>query len=206
MARKSLEQLEAQANAALPDNNSGLISPADVRTMIADLLETIAPAYGGARIYSHLQIVTATPSVLVFQNSIASFPPEWVVDANAGTLTRALNAPALNSRFTINGEVARPAHVHPLPGQGPKTTPELTVELYANDEATGWSSGVTAPGAGDLATFQFTAIEPIVADTIYTLKVSSPTEANYEFKNVLFVGENIPIRSFNTALPDLKIR
>ena len=41
MARKSIVELIAQANADIPDNTTGLVSPADVRNLIIDFLNAI---------------------------------------------------------------------------------------------------------------------------------------------------------------------
>ena len=46
MPRKSIVELTAQAAASFPDNNTGAITPALLRTMITDFLHAIAPAYG----------------------------------------------------------------------------------------------------------------------------------------------------------------
>jgi hypothetical protein len=184
MARKSIDQLVGQSEAALPDNTSGAISPADVRTMIRDFLDTVTPTYGGLQIVSRPQALNTTPANLIFQSAIASFPPEWAADPVAGTLVRVPGVPVLNARFTVNGDV--------IGAQGE----EVTVALYANDVFTGWASTVTAQGPTNRGTFSFSAIQDIKEATTFALKVSSSKVVNFTFENVLFIGENIAVRSF----------
>lgn len=195
MTRKIMDELLAQAQQVLPDNVAELIKPTDIRNMIKDILDTITPSYGGMRISSLVQNLTATPTALVFQSEIVAFPPEWVINLAPGTMQRIQpTPPRVNSRFTINGDI--------IGGQGN----EVTVELYANGLFSGWRSIVTTQGASNRGTFSFSAIDVIDSATVYELRVSTNASGSYTFQNVLFVGENIPVRSLpNMALLDPKI-
>jgi hypothetical protein len=67
MARKSLNELRAQAVATLEDNTTFNISPLDVRAMILDFIEAIQPAYGLLTIVGNTtQTVNIAPSLMVF--------------------------------------------------------------------------------------------------------------------------------------------
>lgn len=45
MPRMALNDLQTQINTLLPDNITGLISPADVRTMLIDTIQSLQPAW-----------------------------------------------------------------------------------------------------------------------------------------------------------------
>jgi hypothetical protein len=189
MSRRSIVELLAAASANLPDNISQEISPSDVRNLLQDVLDTMAPSYGGLQVGNRVQALTTTPQPLVFMTSIISLPPQWTVDPTAGTLGRSLaGVSKLNSRFTICGTV--------FGGTGT----DVTLSLYADAAALGWIHTVACRGTTVRAGFAFTAIDPMEVDTLYTLRVSSSAAGNYRFENTLFVGENIAIRDFATGV------
>jgi len=191
MPRRSIEQLLAQAQVALPDNNTGLISPAAVRTMFTDFLDTMEPAYGGLLITSRAQALTQTPAVLVFQTVIVAQPPEWAtVDPATGAIQRTRDAPLVVTRVTVNGDVEGASNV------------EVTCVLSRNGVATDWRETVSTRGSGNLSTFAFVAIDSSDSDpSIYTLMVHTPTSGgNFTFSNFTFLCENIPVRSFTPVL------
>lgn len=194
MTRRTIEDLITQVNNSLPDNNSGAIRPADVRNAIRDFLDTVTPMYGGLSITSRTQSInTTTPSTLVFQNSMASFPPEWTTDPAAGTLARQLGGvAAMTSRFTLNGEVAG------------STNGDVTIELMRNGVGTGWKANVATRGTANFVTFVLDAIDYVTANATYSLKVSTRFTDNYAWQNVQFIGINVPVRSA-TQPPGVKL-
>ena len=52
MTIKSMLQLLEQADASLPDNSTQEITPADVRVMIKDFIDSVTPAYGTMQLAS----------------------------------------------------------------------------------------------------------------------------------------------------------
>jgi len=194
MTRRTIEDLIAQANTSLPDNNQGAIKPADVRGMILDFLDTVTPMYGGLHILSSSVALDTTPIPLVFQDSMASFPPEWSTDPALGQLSRQLGSvQAMTSRFTINGDVDGAA------------AGDLLSEIYRNGVPTGWRSLVaTVRGIGKPVTFVIDAIDYVTADAMYELRVSTSVPGVYNFSNVQFIGVNIPVRS-SAAPPGTKL-
>lgn len=187
--RRSLNELVTQATAVLPDNVTELISPADVRQMFIDFIDTMAPSYGGLQVATRIQNITATPAPVIFMESIISLPPQWTADFATGVLGRALaGAPKLNSRFTICGTI--------LGAVGA----EVKFQLYDGETPLAWIQFVSCQGTTKRSLVSFTGIDPIEADANYTLRVSTPTAGNFRFENLLFVGENIAIRDFNTGV------
>lgn len=188
MARKSIVELNTDAATKLPDNTNQEIGPEDVRQMFQDFLDTMAPSYGGLQISTRVQAVTTTPTPMVFMTSIISLPPQWVVDPAAGTLSRSLAGVAkLNSRFTVCGTVTGPSGA------------DLKISLYDHTTELAWIQIVACRGTGNRCGFAFTALDAMEADASYTLKISSSNQNNYTFENVLFVGENVAIRDFQTG-------
>ena len=188
MARKSLNELVAQATAALPDNSTQQISPADVRTMFTDFLDTLQPTYGALSLTSRQQTLNSTPAVVLnFMTVDITFPPEFICDAAAGTIKRELaGVPKLNTRFTINGDFIGP--------QGP----DVTITLYANGQPTTWQQSVSGQGTAGYATFSFSGLDRIDEDTIYDLRARSNTNGTtVTWENFVFLAENIPIRDFS---------
>lgn len=188
--RRSLNELLAFANQVLPDNNQGLIEPADVRTMFTDFLDTLQPTYGSLSMTSQQQTLNTNPAViLAFQRTDISIPPEFICSPAAGSIKRELaGVPKLNTRFTINGNYIGP--------QGH----DITITLFANGVATPWQQSTTAQGTANYATFAFTALDRIDEDTTYELRARSSNNGSViTWENFIFLGENIPIRDFTIS-------
>lgn len=192
MARRSIEQLLEQADASLPDNDLGVITPAAVRNMLKDFLDTVTPMYGGLRLASRLQPLTGTPTPLLFQTQVASFPPEWATDPATGIISRSLGeVAAMTSRFEISGDVSG------------STNGQVTIELYRNNQATGWKATFGVQGLTKPVAFAFSPIDYVTADAAYKLMVSADFNGNYTFSNVQFIGSNTPVRTTVAARADL---
>src|SRR4051794_41169742 len=152
MARRTIQALIDQANSTLADNLTGDISPGDVRTLFTDLLDTVAPAYGGLSQTSTSQNVSTTATPLVMGAVIAHTSPEWTCTPATATMVRAVppTAGGMTNQFWITGNVSGPNNV------------DLTVMLYRNAAPTGWENMVTLRGAGIEVPFVFNALDAIV--------------------------------------------
>lgn len=84
MPRKSIQELIAQANANLPDNTAGLISAQDVRELIVDFLNAIAPAYG--------QLVRETPANFTWGPTPVNVSFEAAADSNPAQTTSSIGS------------------------------------------------------------------------------------------------------------------
>lgn len=89
MARKSMTTLRAEMVAKLPDNQSGQISPEDVRSSLTDFVDSMTPGYGATIINPPVNDVdfTTTPSDLTVWNSTVIQTPEFTVNNTTGVIT-----------------------------------------------------------------------------------------------------------------------
>lgn len=184
MTRKTVNALIAQSIATYPDNNTGEITPSDIRLMWQDMLDTFCPMYGGLHLTGRAVNLTVTPQPLIFDSSIASFPPEWTTDPATGVISRGLGAvPGLTSKFFINGIV-----------EGPQGS-EVNFVLQKNGVDTQWRTEATLGGPSKSVGFAVTCIDYGTVAAAYRLMVALQSGSqSVTFRDVLFVGENIPIR------------
>lgn len=183
MTRRTIQELINQANASLPDNTAEAISPADVRNMVVDFLDTMAPMYGGLTTVTRTLNLTTTPQLLPFDAEISSFPPEWTVNAAAGTIARNLvSVAAMTSKVFVGGTC-----------EGPQGS-ELIVQLFKNNVATQWRTEETMEGPTKSVGFNFAAIDYGQENAVYKLMVSASGNAAMTVRDVIFIGENIPVR------------
>lgn len=186
MARRTIQGLIDQANSTLADNLTGDISPGDVRTVITDFLDTVAPAFGGLSQTSATQNVSATAAPLVMAAVLAHTSTEWVCTPASATMMRTVppTAGGMTNQFWITGNVSGANNV------------DLTVMLYRNAASTGWENMVTLRGPGIEVPFVFNALDAIVAsDASYQLMVKASAAGSCVFGDVQFIGSNIPVRS-----------
>lgn len=184
MVRRTILELLTAADNTLPDNSTGEISPADVRDLIKDFLDTMAPAYAALSISSAIaQAVTVSDTVMVFSAVRVAQAPEWTAAVPASTITN--SAPNV-TRVTFNVDILA------------ATNRTLTFTLYANGVATPWTVSNQGDGTGNPQAVSMTAIHDGSADasTVYTMRVRADANASPSFENAVFVCENLPRRGF----------
>lgn len=186
MTIRSILELLAEADANLPDNTTGQISPADVRTLIKDFLDTVSPAYGVISATSSVEALTATPAVISpFTAILAATAGYFTANLTNGSVTRPLNGIAGASvRLTANGDVA-----------GANNT-AVTVTLYKNGAATPFKTTVATRGAANPVSFNIAGLTYNDTDAVYDLRAATDTNGSYTFSNVLLLCEDVPVRSF----------
>lgn len=108
MPRKTIAALLLQADATLPDNNAQEISAMDVRVLIKDFLDSIAPGYA-ALSNSSLTIsgLGVTPVPLTFQPPTL-ITPEFSVPNNVSVTRLAQGLPSTVTRLTFNAALIAP--------------------------------------------------------------------------------------------------
>lgn len=133
MARKSIVELEAQADATIEDNIAGAISPADVRAMFKDFLNAIRPAYGILQQTGNpTQNLGLTPTKMLWNNAQDSDPNQTSSSAANGSVTRTERGMStINVTLDIECQSGR----------------FITARLYKNGVATPWR--ITGVGAGN---------------------------------------------------------
>lgn len=124
--RKDVDDLDAQANADIPDNTTALVSPADVRNMIKDFISSVESPIGGMHIDAGDEAETTIATMSVFvkvagvttaftENNLFSMPTSnrltylgtidaIVMVAISITLTAATNNQVFSLRITKNGD------------------------------------------------------------------------------------------------------
>src|SRR5262249_16899457 len=148
--------------------------------MVKDFLDTITPMYGGMQITTPFDFqINDWPQTVSFDTAIASFPPEWEVDAPGGVLSRKKppTVPAIVSRLTLIGNVEGVQEV-------------LTFQLYKNDQPTPWKINVSPRGAGIPMAIALQAIDYSMTDAMYDLRMNSKGTAanNFLLTNMFLLG------------------
>lgn len=187
MTARSIVQLLAQADVTIEDNSTGAISAADVRNMIKDFLDTIAPAYGVIQCASVVESLVVTPAQLIapFTSVAEQTTPQFAVNLTNGSVTRTLGGIAgATCRITIDGAV-----------EGGNNN-DVTVRLFVNGVASSGQLSVSTRGAGNPVAFNLSALTYNAVDAIFDVRATTDTPGSFTFTNVLLLCENVPVRNF----------
>ena len=184
MARKSYFQLLAQADATLPDNVTGLITPADVRDMIKDFLDSFAPAYGALQTVTPFNVSvgqTDGPPLtynLIYINNL----PEWQSSAALGTLQR-VGDPNTNN-LTFQATIEAPS------GR------QITATLYRDGAPTSFSGSVTGAGNNNPVGMNIVALNTNATSTTFDvrLRADGSSAATVQINGAFFIGQTVPLR------------
>lgn len=183
MARKSVVQLQADLSTSFPDNTTGLITPAVVRTYLNNFLEAIRPAYGlVSRTAPNTQTIGTTDVVLVGQTASVSDVPDYVATAATCLLDR---LEAGMTRITFNTSFECQA--------GRK----VTATLYKNGSPTVWASAATGAGTGDPAVLSFSALSYDGGSADYQIQIKADaTGTNVNIYDMLFIAESVLVNVY----------
>ena len=159
MPRKSITELTAQAIASFPDNATGLITPALLRTMFEDFLHAIAPAYGFCQKTAPQTVsLGTTPVAIAYDTASSSDINQLTASAPLGTLTRSERGTS-TINFTMDVETSN--------------TRITTFTLYKNGVATPWRVSVNGAGAGNPVGVAMTAVDYADPAAAYDVRASS---------------------------------
>lgn len=159
MARKSMNELRAEALAAFPDNVTGLVTPADLRNFCLNFINAISPAFGLLSAAGPLsQTFGLTSSLVVFSNAYDSDPAQTTSSA-AGTVARAERG---NSTINFSIDVACANNV------------SVTFTIHKNGAPTAWSITATGRGASNPVSVALTAVD--YADPAATYSIQAVAE------------------------------
>jgi hypothetical protein len=183
MARKSINELIAQANADFPDNVTGLITPAKLRQFCLDFLAAISPAYGYLAAVGPLsQTFNTAPSVVSFDTAYDSDPSQTTSNATADTVSRAERG---TSTINFSVDVALANNIG------------LTFTIYKQGVATPWSISAVGRGIANPVSIALTAIDYADPAGVYTVRcVAENDGVAVTLTNALFVLAVDPVRSF----------
>jgi hypothetical protein len=183
MARKSINELIAEANAAFPDNVTGLITPADLRDFCLNFLNAISPAYGYLTAAGPLsQTFGLTAALVVFSSAFDSDPAQTTSNAAAGSVARSERGTS-TINFTVDVSCANNVGV--------------TFTLNKNGTPTQWKITATGRGASNPVSVALTAIDyadPAATYTVTAVAENAGTACTLE-QMALIVGID-PVRSY----------
>ena len=145
MARKSITELEVQADTTIEDNVSGLVSPADVRNMVKDFLNAVRPAYGVIQqTGNRTQNFGLTPVKVQWNNASDSDINQTNSSAANGRISRTERGmSSLNFNIDMEATVGR----------------FITFTLFKNGVATSWRVTGNGAGTGNPVAVSMTALD-----------------------------------------------
>ena len=183
MARKDFTALLAQAAATLPDNTTGEISPADVRQMFTDMLDTLRPAYGvlATSLAGITKTVNIAPLSLAWTDIARMDTPEYVISAANGSIGRP--GQSCSNRIVCSVDV--------YGGAGKL----VTGTLFNKGTATGYKTSIVCGGPTKPETLLIAGVVTAVTDPLFQIFVNTDTDGvSFTFKDGTFSVENIPMR------------
>ena len=183
MPRKSIVELEAQANADLPDNTTGVISPADVRNMFLDFLNAIRPAYGVCQKTAPETVnLGLTPAAIIDTTASSSDINQLTASAATGAISRSERGTA-TINFTMDVECA--------------TNRFITATLFKDGVATTWRITVNGAGTGNPVGMAFTAVDYADPAATYDVRLSAETAGVITIiNNGAFIVSVDPVNSY----------
>jgi len=168
MTRKTVSELLAEVDASFPDNNTGQITPALLRTMFKDFLDSVRPTT--VSFYRQTPISPSTPSPITLGwEFLAGVPsPDFTASApNLGRFARLGNNTQTN--FVVDLTVKVP------------TGAKLTVGLYKNGVDTGYSEPYTSVDGNTERNITIVGTTQDAAEPAsYDIRVTN-TAANFTF-------------------------
>ena len=159
MPRKSIVELTAQAIASFPDNVTGLITPAALRTFCEDFLNAIRPAYGICQKTAPQTVnLGLTPAAIQYTTAQDSDINQTNSSAANGTITR-LERGTATINFSMDIACA--------------TNRFITATLFKNGVATTWRITVNGAGTGNPVGMAFTAVDYADPAATYDVRLSA---------------------------------
>jgi hypothetical protein len=176
-------ELEAQAAATLEDNNTGAITPADIRAMILDFINAIRPAYGQC-LKTTPQTVSLglTPVAFAYDSAASSDINQVTASAATGRISRAERGTS-TINFTMDIEC--------------QANRFITATLFKNGVATPWRITVNGAGTGNPVGMALTAIDYADPQAEYDVRLSAELAATSTIlsNGVLLLSVD-PVNSF----------
>ena len=186
MARKSIDELKAQATTDFPDNTAQLITPAKLRNLVLDFLNTVSPFYGVLQIGPTpvvKQANIAESIITPWDSVLQSDASQVVCSAATGTVTRTERGV---SRITFQATAAAPNNA------------VVTFGINRNGAPTGFVVTVIGLAGADPQGVNLVAIvESTVGGDVFTATIKATANGvNVNLSNTVLIVENIPVRSF----------
>ena len=161
MPRKSIVELTAQAIASFPDNITGAITPALLRTMFEDFLHAIAPAHGICQKTTQQTVnLGLTPIAIVYNTAQSSDINQLTASAATGKISRSERGTS-TINFTMDIDCAANRFI--------------TAALFKNGVATPWQITMNGAGAGNPVGMALTAVDYADPAAEYEIRLSAET-------------------------------
>jgi len=187
--RKTVSALLAQADATLEDNTTGAITAADVRALIKDVIDTLAPGFGAVGSPSvTLTALSATP-VAVPYSELLAVTADYVATLAAGTVKR-----VSGGMPTVNNRILFFASVDTSSGAG------VTFTLLRDGVVIPGGVTVVGRGAGIPVSASFSNINATASpgDPVFEVRAAKTTGGPVDviLTNVRFILEVVPTLGF----------
>lgn len=159
MTRKFLVPLRTEIATLIPDNTTGLVSPADVRTMLTDVLDSAinSDAWYASGTLSAAFPITAVGAIPPAPSPQSGNEAPTLVVVNPGTRVFTVGAPGVGFSLLVTCNCT----------VGAANNTDMSLEMFVNGIASIFSAEITGTGVGNPATMSFVGyIAHAVAGTI----------------------------------------
>lgn len=178
MSRKSIADLIVQATGALPDNTTGMITPAGLRTLVLDLLDTINTGYATLVITNGTGVPVNTAYSVITWTSAPMVTSPYEVSLASGLVTRNTGPAVARVSFSIDAM----APVNNV----------TTFALFVDGVETAWAISNTSSNANGYQAYAFSAI--VFSDSpnpTYQIQVKSSSSNNLTLNGGVLAVENV---------------
>lgn len=176
MTRKTTTQLLAEIQALFPDNNTGLISPNDLRTSLTNICDSFTPAFGALRgVPAVVANLTTTPAkLLLFDELVATSP--GVVEANVAN-DEIVAVVASIMQFSVTASLSGTNNA------------DVQIELRRNGTPTLWLALQTTTGAANRVEMSLSGYISANAGDVFTVygSVLTGTSSTTFYNNALIM-------------------
>ena len=186
MARRSLAELNAEAQTSFADNNTGAITPALLRTFVTDFVDTMAPAYGAIQINTpQIKSLTTVDQLLDGYTDYNSTAGTFLNAPATGEVTQVLNGrPGCSTRFTFSCDV-----------QGGNNA-DVTFTVYVNGSPTTFAVTASTSGTGNYNSISLVGLTYQTTDTVVSIRVKANAAGSFTFNNAALICEYVPVNSY----------
>ena len=144
MTRKTATQLLAQSTSSFPDNSLGSITPALLRTMVNDFIDSVKPATCALQLTSATPTLGTTDAGFTWNTQTIADSPEYAAATLVGGIINAALPCTLALDFTVDVQV--PANRL------------VTFTLYVDGVITPWAISQQGSGAASPESLSMSAI------------------------------------------------
>lgn len=185
--RKPMSELRADAELKFPDNTTGEISPADLRSWALDFLDSMTPGYGILTLDTPgaMQTFTTTPSIVTAYDTPFLATEPFTADPATGIFT------AVGS---VVADLSVNASVQFAQGR------ELLLKLYKNGTAVPYAVESNGEGLGSpINMFASGIVEVAPGDTLDVRgSMDGGAGTDVTFAELVFIARAVPLRDTPT--------